>query len=597
MKRLKRIGSLLLAAMMVLMVSVPSVFADDTCTITINAKTAGHTYEAYQVFSGDLATDKTLSNIQWGAGIDASKEVDGNNLLAAIKAISVGSPATTLFADVTDAASVAKVLSDNNTNAALAEAFAKVVEKYLAAAPQGTSGVTGETGTVTITGLNPGYYLVKDKAPAEGTLDGYTSPVLQVVGNVTVDPKYDVPEIEKKIVEGENLVDANEAGIGDTVAYQIKGNVPDTSAYDYYYYVINDDLSKGLTLEPDSFYVSIGGTKLTRDTDYKVYFGDEAEGHTFQVAFKDMKNYTKDAEIIVRYTAVVNEEAVIGPEGNPNTVTLTYSNNPSKSGKGDNDYKPGEDNPTGETPEDITKTYVAEIDILKYMDEIDEKNLLKGVEFALTGTSTKTQVVTGTEFKEAADGKYYKLTDGSYTTTKPHGDIKDENDKVILVSNEDAYESTTQKYTPVETSVFKETSEDVVMTGTTDEKGSIQFKGLGAGKYTLTEIKTPDGYNSIDPITIEITIKVPETIKDGTETAEIKFIDAEGNEIKYLDEDGNQIENTTGIHIEKVINESGSKLPSTGGIGTTLFYIAGSILVLFAGALLVTRRRVNHTAK
>ncbi len=598
MKRLKRLGSLLLAVMMVLMVSVPTAFADrdrDTdssanatdkiFTLTLEKPIAGHTYTAYQVLSGNL-NKGVLSNVEAGDGVTGltasalTTALKADPTLGVVPSIAALEDTATLD-DVLTAISNTNITDDSDN----ADALAKVIGSFVDTTKGSTTAeANAYVDADTFEGRETGGYIFEDNGTNASPVpvnDANSKNMLEIVGNTTEVVKAEVPTIEKKIVEGENLVDANEAGIGDTVAYQIKGAVPDMSGYDYYYYVINDTLSAGLTLDPESFYVSIDGDQVDAEN-YRIYLDNDASPYTFQVAFKDLKaNYSNKTgkDIVVRYTARVNENAVIGPDGNPNTVTLTYSNNPNDSGKGENDFKPGEDNPTGETPKDITKTYVAEIDIEKYLEDVLAK--MGDAEFTLTGTSTKTVVKSGTKFVEDADGKYYKLADGTFTTTKPHGIIEDENGNPILASNESKYDDVNTTYKAVETSVFEEVSEDVVMVGKTDNDGKIYFSGLGAGTYTLTETKTPDGYNTIAPITITITIEVPNEIKDGTEKATISF--TKGNGQPVVSEDGK--------HLEVITNKVGSTLPSTGGVGTTLFYIVGSILVLLAGALLVTRRR------
>ncbi len=104
----------------------------------------------------------------------------------------------------------------------------------------------------------------------------------------------------------------------------------------------------------------------------------------------------------------------------------------------------------------------------------------------------------------------------------------------------------------------------------------INVVGLAAGTYTLTELTTADGYNLLtDPITVTIT----DTTQDGDTTP--------SHTVSYT------IGDEEGTGTVTVLNQSGSVLPSTGGIGTTIFYIIGAILVIGAGVVLVTRRRMN----
>ena len=112
---------------------------------------------------------------------------------------------------------------------------------------------------------------------------------------------------------------------------------------------------------------------------------------------------------------------------------------------------------------------------------------------------------------------------------------------------------------------------------TTDATGYAEFIGLGVGEYFLIEVKAPDGYNQLTE-DIEIVVGVERTDEHG-----LIVWDPE------LDEDGNVVEYVA--HIE---NNVGTELPSTGGMGTTLFYVLGSILVIGAVVLLVTKKRMTY---
>ena len=116
------------------------------------------------------------------------------------------------------------------------------------------------------------------------------------------------------------------------------------------------------------------------------------------------------------------------------------------------------------------------------------------------------------------------------------------------------------------------TETDVV--GTVQADGTVTFKGLGAGEYTLTETKTLPGYNTIDPITFTINFDAT-TKKFASTNPSIKV----------------EADNTLGTEI---INQGGALLPSTGGIGTTIFYVVGGILVIGAGILLVAKKRMSN---
>ena len=112
----------------------------------------------------------------------------------------------------------------------------------------------------------------------------------------------------------------------------------------------------------------------------------------------------------------------------------------------------------------------------------------------------------------------------------------------------------------------------------------MSFTGLGAGTYILTELKTLDGYNLLkDPITITVNAKTK------TESGKTVF---DGWEVKK-GETALSANATSFLYEFEVENATGVELPSTGGMGTTILYIGGSILVILAAVLLITKRRMN----
>ncbi|WP_236858937.1 isopeptide-forming domain-containing fimbrial protein [Caproicibacterium lactatifermentans] len=278
------------AAVMTAAVAVPA-WAADGYTITIQNETANHTYEAYQVFKGDLS-ESTLSNVQWGDG------VKGADLLAALKADDATKAS---FASVTDAAGAAKILDGKDNDADLVKAFAQDVNKNLSTVA-GTSTYNTTAKNYTISGLAAGYYLVKDKNGTQSGNDDYTRVMLEVVNNVQVNPKNskDVPTVDKKIVENGEDKAANDYNVGDTVSFKLTGTLPSNYAdYKTYQYKFNDTLSDGLTYDADSVKVTVG------DTDVTTSFTTTADEQKLTVACADLKKVTgvdKDSQIVVLHT-------------------------------------------------------------------------------------------------------------------------------------------------------------------------------------------------------------------------------------------------------------------------------------------------------
>ena len=605
MKRIKKIASLLLAMMMVLSMGLTAFAAElpGDGTTTESGETTGsdettaptaepttepgetadpttapdatsgpttdatpsptpvtHTYEIYQIFTGDYAEvdgKGILSNIVWGAnGTGTVGDKVDKATLDALEAVA-GTDKTD-----TDRLEVIK-------------GYANLDSKPF---------LSGED--TTYSDVPAGYYLIKDKdGSLNGTNEAYTLYVATVVNNkLTITPKTGIPTPDKKIVEGNDKVSTNEASIGDEVNYEITGTMPSNiDAYKTYYYMFTDTLSKGLTYKENSIKVTVNGVDVTSYFYKGVGTDNETTGTTIEVGILDLKALsllkdpkpvvgpiTAETKVVLTYTATLNENAVIAGDGNPNDVKLSYSNNPNNSGNGsteppENPNKPTPTHPTGESPKIEVVTYTTELTILK----TDEDNkFLPGVEFTLTGNGVNIVLVTEETFTKAADGEYWKLKDGTYTTTAPTV-ADDETD------NTADYDSVDTKYTKTVGVVAKgngKTETDVV--GTVQADGTVTFKGLGAGEYTITETKTLPGYNTIEPIQFKLTFN-----------AETK---------KFVSDNENVTVGEDNMLDTSIVNQKGSLLPSTGGIGTTIFYIVGAVLVIGAGIILVTKKRMSN---
>lgn len=517
--------------------------------------TVTHTYEIYQIFTGDYAEvngEKVLSNIVWGSngvGVVGDK-VDDESTLEVLEALrNVSSDAEKL--------DVIKQCANLNSKPVVSG-----TEK-------------------TYSGLTSGYYLVKDKdGSLADTNEAYTLYVVQVVNDtLTIVPKGEVPSTDKKIVEGDNKVNTNEASIGDEVNYEITGTMPSNIAdYKTYYYMFTDTLSKGLTFKEGSFKVTVNGVDVTNYFWKNVGTYDAENGTIIKVGIVDVKALSllagvgeikADTKVVLTYTATLNENAVIAGTGNPNDVKLDYSNDPNNSGNGsttppENPDEPKPEHPTGETPKVEVVTYTTELTILK----TDEDNkFLPGVEFTLTGNGVNIVLVTEETFIEAADGEYWKLKDGTYTTTAPTitGDDTD---------NSSDYDNVNTKYKKTTSVVAKGNGQtDIDVVGTVQADGTVTFKGLGAGDYTITETKTLPGYNTIEPIEFTLTFDAK------TKT--------------FISNNANVTVGTDNMLDTSIVNQKGSLLPSTGGIGTTIFYVVGGVLVIGAGILLVAKKRMS----
>lgn len=549
---IKRIAAFTASILAVAALAVPmTALADDatptTYTITINNDSTGHTYEAYQIFTGDLSGN-VLSNIQWGAGVNYS--ADG--FIDAIKAVK-GASDTTPFSGITEtstAADIAGILSTNNTDATLAKNFADAVGGFLGTASATQSTQTedsADTDTIkeyVLSGLTAGYYLVKD---ADTTLDGdhdaYTSYILKVVANTSAEPKSAYPVVDKQVWDDDDGVTGDNNGWGETAdhdindpyQYRLEASIPadsDLADYDSYKVVFNDTMGKGVTY--DSIKSVKVGTSDVAVGDYEVETTtDTTTGiTTMKVTIADIMKYDSDltdaATVVeVIYNAHLNEDAVRLSASdddaieNVNTVYLEYSNNPNWDSSGSATEN------LGKTPTDSVWVFTYDINVTK----TDGTNPLNGAGFKLysdENCATEVAVIWDTDMKT------YRLVTGTEAGEE-------------MTSGKGDAEGTTS--------------------------GKITIAGLDTGTYYLKETTTPEGYNTC-PVQ-KVVIGATHSENDSKTDATVTLTNADSMS-------------------PTIVNQAGSSLPSTGGIGTTLFYVGGGALALGAGVLLVSKKRMAN---
>ncbi len=533
MKHIKKLASLLLVLVMVFALATTAFAEETTYSITINNSAKDHTYEAYQIFTGDLS-GTTLSNIVWGSGVSEA----GQTALG-------------------DAAAKAETLKTE----ADAKAFAKAVAPYLTTAAGSANTVTD--GKYVISDLAAGYYLVKDQdGSLTGDADAYTEYIIKVVSDTTATPKSSVPTVEKKVKDTNDSTgvtsgwqDSADYDIGDSIPFQLKATLADNvSAYTTYKVVFHDTLSKGLTLNAtygegqnanvvtDGVTVKVGDADADKAANFVITAVKNDDGTTtLTVSCDDVKvlGAGNSSVITVEYNATLNGNAVLGSDGNPNEVYLEYSNNPN--------WTPGEDegpkdSPTGNTPEDTVIVFTYKTIINKVTKNPDYNPKVEGSE------------------------EYIPLPDAEFTL-----------EKKILGDDP----TTTDK---VETEYWK----DIAVVKSNNDT-TFTFSGLDDGDYRLTETKTPAGYNTI--ASIEFTVTAEHDAESDNPALTSLSGNATTGELTFTP-------NTTeGSLSADVINNAGSTLPETGGMGTTVFYVIGGILVLAAVVLLVTKKRMSGAEK
>lgn len=412
MKNMRKFFALFLAVMMVMSLATTA-FAENgdaaatpaTYTLTLNGAQAGHTYTAYQIFAGDLSGD-TLSNIVWGSGVTEA----GQTALG-------------------KAADKAETL----TSTEAAEAFAAEVAVYLT---NGTESSAVSNSSCTISGLEAGYYLIATTAVTDQN-GVYTYYIMKVVKDTDATIKADVPEIDK-------TVNDSDANIGDTVTFTLTATMPSNlQGYETYKVIFHDTLSAGLDFTEGSVKVMIGEKDVTSS------FTVAEENGTLTISCNNVLDQavgvTTSSQIVVTYNAVVDSDAIIGTDGNPNKVYLEYSNDPNWNGEGDE--------PTGDTPEKEVFVYTWEIPVFKYTKgEGDTKTPLAGAGFTLYDGETVVKLT-----KAEGEDNIYKVD--------PAGTV----DEIL-----------------------------------TDDTGKFEIEGLEQGTYVLKETTTPAGYNTCDDVTVVI---------------------------------------------------------------------------------------------
>lgn len=601
------------------------VSAETTGSITVNAPTGvtlkGRSLEALQLFSAtyndgyteavyDMTADQLAiaQNITGVVGLDVSPADTKEETLKKIREwLSPKAP-------------------DPERTAAELEKFAQAVLKADEddtnhALPSTALTINGEGTQATATGVALGYYMIVDKTTDfNGDLQTNTKSLVMLQNtkpDVTVDLKATAVPFDKKI-DNKPVGDAGKGNdpnseaadlvydthsIGEVVKYKLTSTVPDMKGYDHYYFGLTDTLAKGLLYQNDlsiKFVKNNATTKeLVKDTDYKITVDpDPATGKDvttiklYLIKALDLFKDHKGEEILINYTAKVTEDADTTTAGNENKAKVWFKRNPDEGGTNDNP-----DNPSGETPEKHTKSFVTEFKLFKTDDT--GKDPLAGATFELSGDRVKTVKVTGQEFikdgdpvdtnvyTKVDDTIYYQLTDGTYTTTEP------------TAETEKKYQSTTDKYKLYDFVKWENKDGTATsITKTTGPDGVLTFTGLGAGTYTLKETKAPAGYNPAKEYNIRITCIPGGDAKTGTGQDnctwkyEYKLADEDDTKYKTLNDISEGSDIGDKINEITIKNTSNTTLPETGGIGTTIFYMVGGLLALVAVVVLVSRKRM-----
>lgn len=548
MKRLKKAGALVLALLMTFVFAIPAMAAQ---TYTITAPDNGHTYEVYQIFTGDYSEKDgkpVLANIKWGQN-------------------GTGTPGEAVNADVlTELEAIADEASDT--------AKLDVIEGY--------ANLVSEDKFGTITNGEPvevpaGYYLIKDvdNALEDQDNEAYTLYIVEVVGDVTITPKSEVPSVEKKVYEqdlnnvstgyGLGYNDVADWDIGDSIPFKLIGTVPDMSAYDTYTYVFHDTLSAGLTLRNDqekgiTVYVA-NDRNVASDQMIPVNpnsYEAQPDGQNLTITFEDLKTamtapgnnqegrpVSDYKYILVNYDAYLDSDAEIGLPGNPNAVYLEYSNNPNGAG-------------TGTTTTDQVIVFTYELDGTK-VDGADNTTKLKDAQFVLLNRGNQVAAVD-------ANGTlvgWVSLPEGEIPDTMTYADWTEFNGR-------------------------QGAGNQIILTS--DEEGLFKVSGLEDDTYYLREIQAPTGYNLLED---DVQVVITATTANGQEWNGEADKALTGLTVTANGVNGT-VDTNRGVASITIANNQGSTLPETGGMGTTVFYVVGGVIVAGVLVLLVAKRRMGR---
>lgn len=571
MKQAKKLLGLLLALVMVFSLTVTAFAADETGTIIVDNPRENQTYTAYKIFGvtydkrSDGSTGEHYSytidsdapgtwfeNVLFymGSTWNAEKsQYEGNSAAADAKGVYTGN-GITLTPSASDntvyVVEINETASDGNP-AFSAPNFARFLNTQKTD-KTGTD-LTVANGKATASNLPLGYYFVSS---TNGALCNLTT----TNPNATIHDKNDMP-FDK--VDDQESVD-----VGQVVNYTLTCKVPDTTGFTTYNYVVTDKMSAGLTFDASSvkIWISDDSELITEVTEGKtvdselnaIYYTlttenakdfENAAAVDFRIDFKAMDMNAANPSlygkhIFITYSATVNDNAVTKIERNH--AILTFSNDPTDGSKTDQ----RNDEETVYSGKIVVDKYAKQAELVDGKEDTSKK--LAGAQFVL--------------YKEVKE-----TVEGTETTKKLY------------------YKSTPVGPNNTEGNVTWTTEKGQATALTTDADGAATFNGLQNGVYYLEETKAPDGYNLLTA-PVKVLINPNGHTNEADITIEEKITKTDGLSVTEI---GQKLTATT-----EVGNNTGSEMPETGGIGTTIFYVVGAILLVGAAVLLITKKRMGN---
>ena len=571
MKHLKKMMALVIAMVMVVAMGAPAFATGGETpatptpaekTIKVNGLEAGDNVKYYKVvewkadgsgwgfvapFAGLLSADQQkeiIGYVETNAQTGAKTVVEGK-ITDETAAIMGGANATALNGEGDTVAEGATSWSASNLVPGLYMAL------ITGAAPDAEDGETMHV-------YNPVFLAVQsDNAGSEISLPlNYADSGTAKKTDITVDKK-------AKASDGSDWVDVTTEDVGDVIDFKVETTVPAyLESWTNPVFTVTDTMTSGLTLavkegEGDAALTDItvsGATTgaMTEGTHYTVT--KSATGYTITFKESYLKGRTAAEVVTILYKAKITSEAKnVNPE--TNTVKIEYSKNP----KDTSDHG---------TKEDKTTHYTFSIDAGLYGDENYETSELVKVGVDAAGNpieELKTDYHNGTQHAALQGAEFKLYTDAACNTPYTNSTIKAD-------------------------TVF-----------TTDDHGKLNITGLDEGTYYLKETKAATGYQLLTEV---VSYTITATYKDvpATETCNAYkelsgyTVSVNGGATSTYEFNNGTItkkDNKAGDNSTEIKNTKGQSLPSTGGIGTTIFYVVGAFLVLGAGVLLVTRRKMR----
>lgn len=538
MKRMKKIMALMLAAIMMMAMSVTAFAAEGATpaaaganTLTVNVKSGAgvptqtlkdQTIYLYKLF--DVTESGTTGSKNYAYTVNTDYKTA---LVSVLTSLRTSVPTIPEVTESSTDEQFSKAVASLET-AGKVQDFANDFTTYaLTHSPKleatAHSEKLGDVTSYKFTSLDAGYYLVY----VTGGKSIQSSLLTVDNEHTTVDLKTEAPSIEK-------IANKETVNIGDVVTYTVKGSIPDTTGYDQYQYIIHDVLSNGLDFVNDATGTALREGATT--VNVKVAFGEgvtdagtapatatlSGEGNRQMVL--DLSEWVrtnqannKGKEFTVTYYAKVNKAAVVTEK---NSAHLEYGNNPGET--------------TTTTPSEA-KIPTYPLDILKVKKDSTPEEILADAHFTL----------------------YASTTEGAIDESKPIKVTKDAEGKYSYAADQNAADATDDMVT-VESKI--------------DGQGyNLHINGLAAGTYYLKETKAPEGYNKLtDAIKVTITKSTTANENDWTLTVDKGTVDGK---------------------IVKVENSTGSLLPSTGGRGAIAFAVIAALLVFGVAVSFIRDKR------